>query len=203
MIVEGYMKNTMQNPKRLFLALLSAWAIAVMAAAATGTHVGIVTSMESGTFKLVNEFGENDLVKGAKLFPGDVIKKPAAAKPPEIMWWPYAGWKDPGAAEKLEVAFQPPPAPEKKGFLQKVTSFLGFVETDYATVHGVADETKEMQRENKFDDAKDETQNMRPSASSLDSGKDSRQDSAHDSAQNSALDSNIEGIAPPAAAPSS
>ena len=117
------------------------------ATTSAGTHVGIVTAPDTTAYRLLRGSAETPLAKGEKLFPGDVVKKTAEAQAPDMIWWPYANWKDAAAPEQLEVAFTPPDGQNRKGFLHNVKSFLGFVETEYASVHGVADQVTEIRRE--------------------------------------------------------
>ncbi len=120
-------------------------------AACGPAHVGIVSSPPGGAYRHLGASGETPLAAGTKLHPGDAVLKPAGAKPPEVIWWPYAGWKDPAASERLEVELRPPADPAGGGILESVQAYMGFVETDYAAVHGVSDEPREIRRDEKFD----------------------------------------------------
>ena len=125
------------------------WVIVFLFFAGIGfsqTHVGVVVEMYPGEIKGVRDGKEFSLEKGIKLYPNDVISRKKEVELPKVMWWPYAGWKNP-QEESVEVSFTSPQANDKKGSLDKLKGFMGFVETEYASVDGVADQDYEMNRD--------------------------------------------------------
>ncbi len=120
---------------------------AVDAFGAETNPVGIVLKAPSDACRLVRAESELAVTKGMKLFPGDVFKKPAAEAAPEVKWWPYASWGKTESEDKLVVAFAPPGSKDKKGMVDQLKSYMGFVDTEFETVHGVSDMPSETRRE--------------------------------------------------------
>lgn len=102
--------------------------ICMAQAAAAEYYVGIILDGHQDNCKIKSKGEEYDCAESKRLYAGDeVIKKPDI-KALKIKWMPYANGKEINKTT-LVVTFEPPKS--KKGVVQNISEFLGFVKTEH------------------------------------------------------------------------
>ena len=114
---------------RIALKIVITVLIIFMAQSATAeSYIGIILDGYQENCKVKSKGEEYDCADSKQLFAGDeVIKKPDI-KVLKIKWMPYANGKELDKTT-LIVVFEPPKS--KKGILQNISEFLGFVKTEH------------------------------------------------------------------------
>jgi hypothetical protein len=117
--------------------MLSFWLSAVCAAE---SHVGVILDGYQNDCTVKNHGEEFDCRDNRKLFAGDEVVKLPSIKEVKIKWAPYADGKEISGTTLL-VTFKPPRS--KKGILQELREFIGYVETEHRVAMGATRKSTE------------------------------------------------------------
>lgn len=96
--------------------------------AAAENYVGIILDGHQENCKIKSKGEEYDCAESKHLYAGDEVIKTPDIKALTIKWLPYANGKELNKTT-LTVIFEPPK--NKKGIVQNINKFLGFVKTEH------------------------------------------------------------------------